>query len=147
MSDAIPVRRRVTQPSGGRSLTKQADAGDADINVIVRRARQAGMLPPGRGTPRYGDFTGVQSFQAALDQVMQARAEFMELPARVRQACGNDVGVFLDVIYNGSEEQREHLRELGLDPRRVPEVPAEPAPAPAPGSAEGDAPAGGQPAS
>lgn len=129
------VRRRVTQPEGGRVMTKQSDQGDTDINVIIRRARQTGALPPGRGAPRYGDFTSFPSFHEALAQVREAEAEFMELPAAVRQACQNDVGTFLEMVHQ--DEGRKRLLELGLDGGRVPatakpEEGAEPVPEPAP---------------
>lgn len=122
---------RVQHRAGGRMMTKQADAAASDINAIVRRARQAGTLPPGRGVQgRYGDFTGVGSFHEALLKVEEAEMQFLELPARVRQACSNDVGEFLDKCQD--EEQLEMLLELGLDPKRVPkpkeeEPPKEPA--------------------
>lgn len=126
---------RVFQPEGGVMRTKQADAGDADINVIVRRARQTGSLPPPGRVPRYGDFTDGGSFHERLSQLREAEAEFMELPARVRQLCQNDPGMFLDMVHD--PEGLAELVEAGLPGVRIPEsaVPApepEPSPAPAP---------------
>lgn len=121
--------RKVTHPEGGRVMVKQSDQGDADINVIVRRARQAGMLPPMQGTPRYGDFTGNGSFHDVLNQVHEAQEQFMLLPAAVRQACQNDVGVFLEKVH--TDEGLLELAKLGLAEVSVPET-AKPQPTPAP---------------
>lgn len=128
----LDQRGRVHPPEGGRQMTKQSDLGDTDINVIVKRARALGGLPPGRAVPRYGDFTNRPTFHEALSQVRQAEADFMELPARVRQLCSNDVGVFLDMVHD--DEQRELLLEAGLDGGRIPTSaqPAEPEPSPTP---------------
>lgn len=132
----LTKRPRVHHPEGGKLMTKQSDQGNTDINVIVKRARALGGLPPGRAVPRYGDFTNRPTFHEALSQVRQAEADFMELPARVRQLCSNDVGVFLDMVHD--DEQRELLLEAGLDGGRIPESvkptpepePTPPAPAP-----------------
>lgn len=126
MTDYAVERRRVTHPEGGRILTKQADAGDTDINVIVRRARQVGMLPPGGSVPRYGDFHEIGSFHETLMQVQEAQDSFMALPSKLRAFCSNDVGVFLDKVH--TPEGLQQLLDLGLDPGRVP--PLAPAPAP-----------------
>lgn len=127
-------RVRVTHPEGGRVITKQSDAGNADINVIVRRARQEGFLPPGAATPRYGDFTSLGTFHEHQNRVLEAEEQFMAVPAAVRQACGNDVGRFLEKVFD--DEGRKELLELGLDPERVPAaarpVPPEPVPEPQP---------------
>lgn len=111
---------RVTHPEGGRVMVKQSDQGETDINVIVRRARQAGMLPPPQGTPKYGDFTDLGTFHEHVNRVHEAIDQFMLLPARLRQFCGNDVGRFLDLVH--TPEGLAQLRELGLDPARTPET-------------------------
>lgn len=133
------AREDFQHPGGGRLLTKQADAGEADINTIVRRARQVGALPPPGQPPRYGDFTGVESFHAALSLVKSAEAEFGALPSAVRQACENDVGVFLEMVH--SPAGLLELQELGLPGVSVPEsarTPAAPAAAEPQGGGSGD---------
>lgn len=124
------MSERIFHPTGGRRLTKQSDAGDADINTIVRRARQAGGLPPASAVPKYGDFTSLDSFHGAMSQVREAQIAFSQLPSAVRSACSNDPGVFLEMVHD--EEGLQELLELGLDPGRLPEsarvAPEPPAP-------------------
>lgn len=132
------ARVRVTHPEGGRVMVKQSDQGEADINVIVRRARQGGFLPPPSQTPRYGDFSSFASFHASLNQVRAAEDEFGALPARVRQLCANDLGVFLDKVH--TPEGLAELVEAGLPGERVPETARpEPAGETAPAAAAGTA--------
>lgn len=82
---------------------KQEFAHDVNINTIMAKARN-GIDPPRwmtSKTPMYGDFSKVPSnFQDAFDQVSRATDAFYALPVEFR-------------------------RELGHDPRNLPNAPRE----------------------
>lgn len=83
------------------SLTRQDDAEDADINVIVGRFLKTGLLPEGVSVPQYGDFLEVSDYKSSLDLVRKAEQAFASYPADIRSKYANDVGVFLDAAYAG----------------------------------------------
>lgn len=117
----------VFAPSGGKQRTVVSEAASRDINVIIDRWRRLGELPPSSGkAPEYGDFSDFGSFHECLQRVEQARDEFMELPSKVRAACDNDPGKFIDMVFD--PEGRAKLEELGLVESKVPPGAPEPAP-------------------
>lgn len=135
-------RRRVQHPVGqGISKTRQADKDSCDINIIVDRLLKKGIVPRmAGGVAKYGDFSSGLDFKETLDRIMEAEDQFMELPAKVREACDNDPGRFLDLV--ADPEKREELEKLGMTPDRDPAGepvadPASPDPDPAPGQPEG----------
>lgn len=103
---------------GGVSRTQQQFKTDADINVIVARARKTGFLvDPSIArsrAPQFGDFTLVPDFHQQQAQIAQATQEFMRLPALVRERFKNDVGLFMDFI--GDDANLEEAVKLGLLP-------------------------------
>lgn len=107
------------------SLTVQADAVDADINVIVRRYGITGKLPESFRLPTYQDYEDVFDFQTAQLAIVDANTEFMKIPAEVRAKFDNDPGLFLDYASNPSNF--DGLVELGLAKRSEP-VAVEPPP-------------------
>lgn len=117
-------RERVTQPEGGRLMTKQASKEDADINAVLRRwLVHRGPLPGNGQEPRYGDFSGVGDFHSALERVRTAESEFAELPAKVRGRCLNDPGEFLAIVFDPARaEELDELRKLGLVEERIPQT-------------------------
>lgn len=111
-------RVQVLTPVGDVSLTKQAPAAETDVNVIIRNHMAHGIPLFESGNARYGDFSNVGSYQDCLERVRSANDEFMKLPAEVRKACDNDVGVLLDKLANA--ESREDLVKLGLPVTAIP---------------------------
>ena len=81
-------------------ITQQNEKDDADINIIVERAKKGAIPPVGRNVaPMYGDFTEVPSDLREV-LVMARRAEdlFMTLDALVRRRFNNDPAEMLDFI-------------------------------------------------
>lgn len=83
------------------SLTRQSDAEDADINVIVGRFLKTGLLPDNVRVPQYGDFTQASDYKSSLDLVRKAEQAFALYPADIRSKFNHDVGVFLDAALAG----------------------------------------------
>lgn len=90
-------------PSGD-SKTVQADAKDADINVIMERYARTGNFPGLTSLPSYGDFDGVSDFREALHVVRDAEQSFMQLPAKVRAQFDNDAVRFVEYCDQASDE-------------------------------------------
>lgn len=118
MSDEY-ISRKVYQPEGGRLMTKQAPRDEADANYIMEKWITQGHYPRGpSGSPMYGDFSSGVDYHEAMNRVLQARQEFQALPSRVRTACQNDPGLFLELCSDPA--RLEELRELGLAEPDVP---------------------------
>ena len=62
------------------SMARQEFKQDADINHIMERYKETGMLSdplhPSARKPLFGDFTAVVDYQSALDALIQAREAF-----------------------------------------------------------------------
>lgn len=94
------------------SLTVQADAEEADINVLVKRFGLTGTMPVLERVPLNADFVGNISYQDALNALRAADEAFMELPAEVRQRFNHDAGAFVDFV--SDEKNREEVRKMGF---------------------------------
>lgn len=114
--DDEKVRERRSLASGfacvGDSLTSQADAKDADINVIVGRYLKTGQVPGLSRLPSFGDFDGISDYREALHAVRDAEASFMRLPAQLRARFENDAQAFVEFCEDPGN--RLELAELGL---------------------------------
>lgn len=122
------------------SMTVQAQAADADINVIMRRAAVTGMLPQRAGVPMFGDFTDVHDFRSAQAVIAEVSGFFSNLPADLRAKFANDPARFAE--FCSDEANHPELVKLGL--LKAPEAAAEPVePVPAPAPAAAPAPAKG----
>ncbi len=116
---ATKNRVRITKTCGDDSRTHQSMAEACDINVVVARYANGGVLEHvNKKAPRYGDFTGSQGFLEAHIAVEEAIAGFRELPSGVRKACRNDPGTFLAMVE--TEEGLAILAKAGMNPEHLP---------------------------
>ena len=113
--------RRVVQVCEGVSKTEQCHANEVNINSIVSRYQKTGFLPLAGGSPRYGDFTGVEDYHSACEAVREAEAGFMTLPPEVRKRFANDPGELLDFL--SDEKNLDEAVKLGLVERVVSDEP------------------------
>lgn len=132
-------RVRVSIEFPEETRTKQALKDECDINLIMAKHRQTGLITHlEKRQPQFGDFSESVDYQAAVNMVMAAEQAFLDLPAAVRKHYDNDPGAFMAACED--PEQREQLLKLGLieAPEEPPAPPvAEPEPTPAPPK-EGD---------
>lgn len=98
--------------------TQQSFKAECDINTIVNRAREKGIMPTNIRQPFYGDFSDVPTFENALKTVMEAEDRFMSLPAKVRAQFDNDPRQFL--AFADNPENAAELVKLGFATERVP---------------------------
>lgn len=101
------------------SLTRQADALDANINTIVKRFGLTGQIPQVQVPPTYDDFGAVFDFQSAANVIRAAQESFNQLDAEVRARFNNDPGRYVDFCQN--PDNIPEMRKMGL---ALPEPPA-----------------------
>ena len=70
--------------SGDPGRTDQSQASDADVNIIMKRYLQTGVLPSVSGTPLYDDFSDTVDYHEAMNIVIRAQQQFDGLDAFVR---------------------------------------------------------------
>lgn len=102
------------------SLTFQCFKDDCDINHIMARYREKGILTHLKsGEPQYGDFsTTPEELHEAYELVDKAQSMFASLPSSVRDRFDHDPVKFFD-FYN-NEDNNEELVKLGLKSKPVP---------------------------
>lgn len=95
-------------------ITQQSGRDDADINVIVERAKRGAVPPAGRNVaPMYGDFTEVPTdLREVLVMVKRADELFMSLDPFIRRRFNNDPAEMLDFL--NDSKNRDEAVKLGL---------------------------------
>jgi phage internal scaffolding protein len=107
--DRIKVSTKVEGPS----MAQQNMKDKTDINLIMKKYQKTGLIQHvAQGNADYGDFSDVQSYDAALNQVMEAQEAFMTLSADLRARFGNSPGQMLAFL--GDASNLEEAIELGL---------------------------------
>lgn len=108
------------------TLTKQSEKEACDINNIMARYQQTGVLPDMiRQDPQYGDFSDIGSFMEAQNIVAHANAQFAALDAHVRARFNNNPAEMLKFVEQAANdpEKGSELVKLGLAiPREMPSV-------------------------
>ena len=86
---------------GDIDLTEQSHADGCDLEQIMRRYTQQGILPTGntRGQPTYGDAPDQeQDYSQIMRTVALAKSQFEELPMELKKTYG-DVQTFVDNLH------------------------------------------------
>lgn len=111
------LRVKTVLPKGSR--TKQSFKAECDINNILKKYRDTGILTHTRDSqPLYGDFSEITDYQGSLNQVIQAQEAFEQLPALVRKRFANDPGKFVEFVQD--DKNYDEALKLGLlDPEKV----------------------------
>lgn len=100
------------------SKTKQSFSQDADINNIMKKYIERGILPDMiSANPQYGDFSEVGDYQNALNTVIKANEQFDALPSHLRDKFANEPANFLEFTANPANI--EEMYELGLATRPI----------------------------
>lgn len=118
---------------GDPGYTKQEFREECDINTIMKKYTQFGVVPEVRDPGQFGDYTSVPDLLEAHEIVRRAADDFAGLPSDVRERFANDPVRLLGFVEDS--KNRDEAIRLGL----VITKPVEdvvPAPAPkAPGTA------------
>lgn len=117
------------------SQTLQSFKDDADINCIIARFENTGVLVDPTvsvsRTPHFGDYSDMPSYQEAQNVIVAANNAFNDLSAKIRERFGNDPAAYFDFVRSlkkGSEDYAEAIR-LGIIDKpldRTPKVPSGP---------------------
>lgn len=122
----------------GPGRTKQAHKDECDINIMMAKYQKTGQMPAANPfRPIYGDFSHIDDYQAAVNQVHEAQESFADLPSQIRSRFRNDPAELLRFMEDPANT--EEAIQLGLLPE--PEN-KKPAATPKPES-EGKTPEGG----
>lgn len=129
MAERRFTRTRVSTPVGTVSKTRASEAEATDVNRIMAKYLRTGVITHWNNRrPVYGDFSQANDYKAALDQVIEARDAFAELPAEVRKAAENDPEVFMRML--ADEDGMQQLVDAGMElddtskPDGAPEAPS-----------------------
>jgi len=93
--NAKALSEELSVDTGDKTRVQQSFGPDVDVNTIMRRNGITGSLPFAEHTGVYGDFTGIEDYDSALERVNGAQERFMRLPAAVREKFNNDPGVLI----------------------------------------------------
>lgn len=94
----------------GKGLTEQAHKDSCNVNLIIKRYKQTGQLPPVRAVPQFGDVSNIPDFQSAMNTVAHAQSAFAALPAAVRAKYKNDPQLYIEGLKAEVEKVREDKR-------------------------------------
>lgn len=98
------------------SLTEQEHVEEADINYIADRFMRTGEMRQILDLPTSGDFDGIFDYQTAMNNIVQAKSEFMKLPARTRSRFDNDPAKILEFVEN--PDNYDEAVSLGFIPKK-----------------------------
>lgn len=97
----------------GESMTKQEFKSDCDLNFIMKRYVERGILPDvDERQPIFGDFTDLDTYQNSLNTVIQAQTAFDSLSSEVRARFENDPSKLMAFLADSSN--KEEAQRLGL---------------------------------
>lgn len=113
-----PVRGYMTPPTplpqdvGGKSYTMQSHRDSTDINKIMAKYVNRGVIDHiNQNEPEYG-FATECDFREAMELIIKAQDMFDDLPSEVRLKFQNDPAEFLGFVEN--PDNIDELRSMGL---------------------------------
>lgn len=117
--------------SNDPGVTDPSQAAELDVNYIIKKAQQTGILPGIDAKRVYGDFSSAMDYQQSLNIIIKAEEQFMGLDAELRAKLDNDPAKFLEFVSDPKNKDlmvKYGLMEQPVDPTPQP---ADPVPAPA----------------
>lgn len=113
----------------GPSKTKTSERDACDINKMVARFKDSGVLPIVNDiAAQYADVSELGSYHDARNRIANAEQMFGSLPSKIRERFHNDPGELL--TFFADEKNRDEAIKLGLHPKpeiKKPDEPAAPA--------------------
>lgn len=100
------------------SQTLQSFKDDADINCIIARYQNTGVLVdptvPVTRTPQFGDYSEMPTYQEAQNVIVAANNAFNSLSSKIRERFGNDPAAYFDFVRNLKEGSDEYAEAISL---------------------------------
>ncbi len=123
---------RVTLKTAGKGRTKQAHKAECDINTIMAKYRQRGILPhANRYKGQYMDLPNSTDYEDNLKSIIDAQMAFDSLPSAIRTKFSNNPKEFLEFVQNPENQAEINKLGLGVEPIFTDPEPATPADPPA----------------
>lgn len=97
-----------------KSLTQQQYKESCNINDKIRRFTNGEIIMGNQNQPRYGNFTNPDEYHIQLTKVNEAKAQFMQLPAKLRQRFSNSPRQLIEFLSDTKNEKE--AQELGIIP-------------------------------
>ena len=95
------------------SKTEQSHLASTDVNLIMSRFAETGVLPQGNGQSlSFGDLSDAPTYLEALIVVADANEAFAQLPSEIRERFVNDPRKFL--AFMDDEKNFDEAVKLGL---------------------------------
>jgi len=107
-------RHRECGPELGAA--KQEFRDEADINRIMAKYRQTGVLERARVPAVFGEDAGFKTYADAYDALERAREQFLLLPPEIRLELGNDPGRYREL--SSEDGVRRVLDRIGAKQAR-----------------------------
>lgn len=123
-SERLPVTVEFDPEKEGRTQPEFKES--CDVNYILKKYNQTGVLKVNAKTPKFGDFSQSVDYQDAMNLVVKANEMFDQLPADVRKRFNNDPQQFLE--FANDEANHDEMVRLGMavkDEVETQEVPVE----------------------
>ncbi|WNK14514.1 MAG: internal scaffolding protein [Microvirus sp.] len=98
--------------SGDVPLTQQHFEAECNINNIMKKYLNTGVVPQTLAVGRYGDFSQAGEYLDALMTIEKSNQQFAAMPSKVRNRFNNNPAEFLEFITNPANLDEAH--ELGL---------------------------------
>lgn len=98
-------------------MTKPEFKESCDINFILAKYHNNGILPIMKSPALFGDYSNALDFHQAQEIVRKAMEQFEELPSKLRDRFQNDPAQFLEFMEDG--ENHDEAVRLGLLPKPV----------------------------
>jgi len=115
MSFSMQVKHRAATkvPPMEPGPTEQAHKDDCDIQTILKRYQQTGVVQHNNSVQgHYDDYIDAPTFQDAQNAIAEAKSMFESVPAQIRRDFGNDPAQFLAFVQD--ESNIDKMREYGL---------------------------------
>lgn len=125
----LTARRRIQIDLSAGQMTKQSHRDECDINQIMAKFQNSGMVDHFNNHQAQYGFASGDSFYESMLVINKAQSMFDELPSSVRKRFANSPSEFLEFVQN--PDNADDLVKLGLS--TAPALPQKsPAPIPVP---------------
>lgn len=100
------------------SQTLQSFKDDADINCIIARYENTGVLVdptvPVSRTPQFGDFSDMPTYQEAQNVIVAATNAFNALSSKIRERFGNDPAAYFQFVQSLKKGSDDYVEAINL---------------------------------
>ena len=122
------TRTRVKKAFNTPSLTKQSFKDETNVNNIMAKYLQTGLLDHvNNHQGNYDNFVSAPDYHTAMNRITAADQAFESMPSDLRARFQNSAPAFLEFVQN--PENRDQMIDMGL----LPKIPKEPVTDPAAG--------------